>query len=44
MKYEYIGWCKKDNHDKVWGILRLDRNKCLTFWGAEVLNYKQKWL
>lgn len=33
MKYEYIGWCKKDNHDKVWGILRLDRNKCLTFWG-----------
>jgi hypothetical protein len=23
MKYEHIGWCKEDNHDKVWGIILL---------------------
>lgn len=23
MKYEWIGWCKEDNHDKVWGIIKL---------------------
>lgn len=45
MKYIHIGWCKKDNHDKVWGIILLaedvpvsdawpfKRNKYVTFWG-----------
>ena len=23
MKYEFIGWCKQDNHDKVWGAIKL---------------------
>jgi predicted DNA-binding WGR domain protein len=23
VKYIFIGWCKQDNHDKVWGIIQL---------------------
>lgn len=23
MKFEHIGWCHEDNHDKVWGIILL---------------------
>ena len=23
MKYEHIGWCKEETHDKVWGIILL---------------------
>lgn len=33
MKFDHIGWCKQDNHDKVWGIIRLQDNNCVTFWG-----------
>ena len=33
MKFEHIGWCREDNHDKVWGIIRLQDTKCVTFWG-----------
>lgn len=33
MKYLHIGWCQEDKHDKVWGIIRLQDNQCLTFWG-----------
>lgn len=32
-KYEYIGWCRQDNHDKIWGIVRLTPDKYLTVWG-----------
>ena len=40
MKYDYkfIGWCKEDNHDKVWGIIKLNeidrwQGTYVTFWG-----------
>lgn len=39
MQYAHIGWCNKDNHDKVWGIILLSAadypkdNKYVTFWG-----------
>lgn len=33
MIYEYIGWCNQDNHDKVWGIIRLHEMVCIIFWG-----------
>ena len=36
IKFEFIGHCfdKKENHDKVWGAIRIpDQNKVLTFWG-----------
>lgn len=38
MEYEHIGWCKEDNHDKVWGIISVrevnPRTRVfVTFWG-----------
>jgi len=42
MTYEFIGWCKENNHDKVWGIISLEspgdqyswsRRKYVVFWG-----------
>lgn len=42
MMYRWIGWNRKDNHDKVWGVVYLDSNtsasdwtkrKVLIFWG-----------
>ena len=44
MNYEWIGWCKEDNHDKVWGIIELQETgdpasfyyktyNYVTFWG-----------
>ena len=40
MKFYCIGWCKEDNHDKVWGAIVLStptpektRIKYITFWG-----------
>ena len=26
MQYEFIGWCKEEGHDKVWGAIVLERN------------------
>lgn len=41
MEYTFIGWCNIDNHDKVWGVIKLTEKKYmwstatyLTFWGA----------
>ena len=43
MQYEFIGWNNEDGHDKVWGVIVLERdiNKCVYdpshkivyFWG-----------
>lgn len=41
LNYKFIGWCKEDNHDKVWVVIRLgknDQNKAInykwaTIWG-----------
>lgn len=40
MEYKYICWCKEDNHDKIWGIILIEKNvestgsnKYLTVWG-----------
>lgn len=26
MHYEFIGWCKDEGHDKVWGVIVLERD------------------
>jgi len=26
MHYEFIGWCKEEGHDKVWGVIVLERD------------------
>jgi hypothetical protein len=40
--YKFIGWCKDGNHDKVWGVIYLEKprggiwdygGKCAVFWG-----------
>jgi len=45
MNYEHILWCHEDNHDKVWGMIRIaevdivysgsrvNTYKYVTFWG-----------
>jgi hypothetical protein len=41
VNYIHIGWCHEDNHDKVWGVIKLDggdhesweRGDYVTFWG-----------
>jgi hypothetical protein len=33
MKYTFIGWCKEDTHDKVWGAIELGTTRYVTFWG-----------
>jgi len=33
MKYEFIGWNNKGNHDKVWVCIPLEENKYLVAYG-----------
>ncbi len=44
LNYKFIGWCHEDNHDKVWGVIYLEKPvqqyawrpsgaKCVSFWG-----------
>jgi hypothetical protein len=33
MNYKFIGWCRADNHDKVWGVIALHSDSYVTFWG-----------
>lgn len=39
LDFKFIGWCHdpKNNHDKIWGVIRLDDDylfgKVLIFWG-----------
>lgn len=42
MNVMYVGWCKDDTHDKVWGVISLsdsstlrrwDESKFVIFWG-----------
>ncbi len=32
-EFQFIGWCSKDNHDKVWAVKQLDYGKYVTIWG-----------
>lgn len=33
MNYVFIGWYNKDSSDKVWGVIELQLNVYLSFWG-----------
>jgi hypothetical protein len=45
MNYTFIGWCKEENHDKVWGAIELGTTRYVTFWGRRGKNYKlNRWL
>ena len=32
MNYEFIGWCRQGNSDKVWVIVYVN-DSCITIWG-----------
>lgn len=42
LNYKFIGWCNEEGHDKVWGVIFLEKPtngwsysnaKCVSFWG-----------
>ena len=33
MNYRWIGWCKEDNHDKVWAVIDSGNYNYTTVWG-----------
>ena len=33
MSIKFIGWCKQDEHDKVWGLVDKGNDIYMTFWG-----------
>ena len=42
INYKFIGWCNEEGHDKVWGVIFLEKPtnswgysnaKCVSFWG-----------
>ena len=34
MNFQFIGWCKHENHDKVWVLIQLgETNKIAAIWG-----------
>jgi predicted DNA-binding WGR domain protein len=33
VNFKFIGWCNQGKHDKVWGVIKLDRPNVLVFWG-----------
>lgn len=46
--FEFLGWMKEDNHDKVWGFIKLKSGSLYNFWGrrGKTLRFKRhydKW-
>jgi len=39
MNYKWIGWCREDNHDKIWAVICLRTPKH----GADAGNYATVW-
>ena len=37
VEYTFIGWCREENHDKVWGVIKLNGDQWdgnyVSFWG-----------
>lgn len=45
LDYRFIGWYHEDNHDKIWGVLQLNksiRGKYLIFWGRRGKTLRSK--
>lgn len=47
--FMWVGWCKEDNHDKIWGYIKLNESGAYyNFWGrrGKTLRFKRhfgKW-
>lgn len=33
MNFQWVGWCREDNHDKVWALMPLTDGRYATVWG-----------
>lgn len=42
MDIQYLGWCNKDKHDKIWGIIKKDKYLYVTFWGRRGAKLQKK--
>lgn len=40
---KWLGWNNEDNHDKVWGYIRMDDGRYFAFWGrrGKTLRFKE---
>lgn len=32
LPFQWIGWCRQKNHDKVWALLRISKAEYVTVW------------
>lgn len=43
INYKFIGWCNEDNHDKVWGVIYLEKPPSITVWGNQSVKCVSFW-
>ncbi len=42
MDIQYLGWCRNEKSDKVWGIVKKSDNLYVTFWGRRGAKLQKK--
>jgi predicted DNA-binding WGR domain protein len=42
MDIQFLGWCKNEKSDKVWGIVKKDDDLYVTFWGRRGAKLQKK--
>ncbi len=42
MDIQFLGWCKNEKSDKVWGIVKKDDGLYVTFWGRRGAKLQKK--
>lgn len=42
MDIQFLGWCKNEKSDKVWGIVKKDTFLYVTFWGRRGAKLQKK--
>lgn len=43
VNYKFIGWCKEDNHDKVWAAIILRDSEYSTVWAGAPCKWVTIW-
>lgn len=43
LNYKFIGWCNEAGHDKVWGVIYLEKPPEITVWGDSNLKCVSFW-
>lgn len=42
MDIQFLGWCKNEKSDKVWGIVKKEEGIYVTFWGRRGAKLQKK--